>query len=125
MRIQIQQSAPPGQIEVIETEPGRQGAADQGVGTGAAAVAEPTGYEPPNKAANELLGEFYTKNPNELSAVKQAGLLRDWIAYPGDNGLAVTQIIYDMIESIVTGESDDMAGLQEEMVVEVSSLLPQ
>ncbi len=93
-------------------------------GAGAATVAETTGYMPPNKAANDLLGEFYKENPNKLTAVNQAGLLRDWIAYPGDNGLAITQVIYDMIESIVTGESDDMAALQEEMVEEVSDLLP-
>ena len=52
-------------------------------GAGAAAVAETTGYMPPNKAANELLGEFYKKNPNKHTAVRQAGLLREWIAYPG------------------------------------------
>ena len=94
-------------------------------GAGAATVAETTGYMPPNKAANELLGAFYSQNPNKLTAVKQAGLLRDWIAYPGDNGLAITQTIYDMIESIVTGESDDMASLQEAMVEEVNSMLPK
>jgi len=94
-------------------------------GPGAATVAETTGYMPPNKAANELLGEFYKNNPNKMTAVNQAGLLSDWIAYPGDNGLAITQVIYDMIESIVTGESDDMAALQEEMVEEVTDLLPK
>ena len=94
-----------------------------GVGA-AAAVAETTGYMPPNKAANELLSDFYANNPNKHTAVRQAGLLRDWIAYPGDNGLAITQVIYDQIESIVTGDSDDMAALQEEMVEEVSSMLP-
>ena len=54
-------------------------------GLGAAAVAETTGYMPPNKAANELLADFYA---NKHTAARQAGLLRDWIAYPGDNGLA-------------------------------------
>ena len=93
-------------------------------GVGAAAVAETTGYMPPNKAANELLGEFYKKNPNKHTAVRQAGLLREWIAYPGDKSLAITQVIYDYIESIVTGEADDMEALQEEMVEEVSAMLP-
>ena len=93
-------------------------------GVGAAAVAETTGYMPPNKAANELLADFYNANPNKHTAVRQAGLLRDWIAYPGDNGLAITQVIYDQIESIVIGDSDDMAALQEEIVEEVLSMLP-
>ena len=38
-------------------------------GTGAAAVAETTGYMPPNEAANELLADFYAKNPNKHTAV--------------------------------------------------------
>jgi len=94
-------------------------------GKGAAVVAETTGYMPPNKAANEMLGEFYEANPNKHTAVRQAGLLREWIAYPGDNSLAITQVIYDALESIVTGDADDMQDLQEELVEEVNSLMPK
>jgi len=93
-------------------------------GEGAAVVAETTGYIPPNTAANEMLGDFYKQNPNKHTAVRQAGLLREWIAYPGDNSLAITQVLYDGLESIVTGDSDDMAALQEELAEEVSSMLP-
>ena len=94
-------------------------------GVGAAAVAETTGYMPPNKAANELLADFYSKNPNKQTAVRQAGLLREWIAYPGKKSLAMTQVIYDYTESIVTGDADDMKELQMEMVEEVSAMLPK
>ena len=93
-------------------------------GIGASLVAETTGYIPPNKAANDLLTDFYANNPNKYTAVEQSGLLRDWIAYPGDNGLAITQVLYDGMESIVTGDSDDMAALQAELVEEVNDLLP-
>jgi multiple sugar transport system substrate-binding protein len=93
-------------------------------GPGAAVVAETTGYMPPNKAANALLVDFYENNPNKQTAVRQAGLLRDWIAYPGNQGLAITQVIYDYLEAIVIGEADDMQELQAEMVEEVSSMLP-
>jgi multiple sugar transport system substrate-binding protein len=93
-------------------------------GIGAALVAETTGYIPPNKAANDLLTDFYAQNPNKYTAVEQSGLLADWIAYPGDNGLAITQVLYDGMESIVTGDSNDMAALQEELVEEVNDLLP-
>ena len=48
----------------------------------------------------------------------------DWQAYPGDNGLAITQVIYDGIEGIVTGEYDDMEELQQELSEEVQDLLP-
>ncbi len=94
-------------------------------GVGAAAVAETTGYMPPNKAANEIiLADFYERNPNKQTAVDQLPLLRDWLAYPGDNGLAVTQVLYDGVEAIVTGDQDDMKALQEELVEEVNELLP-
>jgi multiple sugar transport system substrate-binding protein len=95
-------------------------------GEGAAEVAKTTGYMPPNKAANEIiLADFYKKNPNKQTAVDQLPLLRDWQAYPGENGLAITQVIYDKIEKIVTGEADDMKALQQELVEEVNELTPQ
>jgi multiple sugar transport system substrate-binding protein len=94
-------------------------------GEGAAEVARTTGYMPPNQAANEIiLKDFYSQNPAKATAVRQLPLLRDWQAYPGDNGLAVTQIIYDAIEGIVTGEYDDMEELQTELSEEVQDLLP-
>ena len=97
-----------------------------GSGEGAAEVAKTTGYMPPNKAANEIiLADFYKKNPNKQTAVDQLPLLRDWQAYPGENGLAITQVIYDKIEKIVTGEADDMKALQQELVEEVNELTPQ
>lgn len=94
-------------------------------GEGAADVARTTGYMPPNKAANEIiLKDFYTANPNKETAVRQLPLLREWQAYPGDNGLAVTQVIYDALEGIVSGEYNDMEELQEELTDEVQALLP-
>ena len=94
-------------------------------GEGAAEVARTTGYMPPNQAANEIiLKDFYSQHPNKETAVRQLPLLREWQAYPGDNGLAVTQVIYDGLEGIVTGEHDDMEVLQEELTEEVQELLP-
>lgn len=94
-------------------------------GQGAAEVAKTTGYMPPNKAANEIiLADFYAQNPNKQTAVDQLPLLRDWLAYPGDNGLAITQVIYDGIERIVTGDATDMKELQQELMEEISDLMP-
>ena len=93
-------------------------------GEGAAEVARTTGYMPPNRAANEIiLADFYEQNPAKATAVRQIALLREWQAYPGDNGLAATQVIYDGLEGIVTGEHEDMAALQEELTEEVQELL--
>ena len=94
-------------------------------GEGAADVARTTGYMPPNQAANEIiLADFYSENPAKATAVRQLPLLREWQAYPGDNGLAATQVIYDGIEGIVTGEFENMEELQEELTEEVQDLLP-
>ncbi|MEL7204952.1 MAG: extracellular solute-binding protein [Pseudomonadota bacterium] len=94
-------------------------------GEGAADVARTTGYMPPNQAANEIiLADFYAENPTKATAVRQLPLLREWQAYPGDNGLAATQVIYDALEGIVTGEYDDMEELQQELNEEVQDLLP-
>ena len=95
-------------------------------GEGAADVARTTGYMPPNKAANEIiLKDFYNQNPNKATAVRQLPLLREWQAYPGDNGLAVTQEVYDAIEGIVTEEFDDMEAVQAELTETVQDLLPE
>jgi len=95
-------------------------------GVGAAAVAQTTGYMPPNKAANDtILKDFYKKNPNKETAVRQLPLLREWMAYPGEKGLAITQVIYDGMEGIVVGEQNDMQALQKELVEEVGDLLPR
>jgi hypothetical protein len=60
-------------------------------GIGAAIVAETTGYVPRNKAANELLGDFYTKNYKKLTAVEQLLRRAERVADRGENGKAVTQ----------------------------------
>lgn len=93
-------------------------------GEGAADVARTTGYMPPNKAANELiLADFYKQNPNKETAVRELPLLREWQPYPGANGLAVTQVIYDGIETIVTGKANNMPALRDELQDEVTTLL--
>jgi multiple sugar transport system substrate-binding protein len=95
-------------------------------GLGAAAVAETTGYMPPNKAANDIiLKDFYAANPNKQTAVRQAGLLREWQAYPGDKGLAVTQVLYDAMEGILLGDHTDMNKLQAELQEEIGDMLPK
>jgi multiple sugar transport system substrate-binding protein len=95
-------------------------------GEGAADVARTTGYMPPNKAANEIiLKDFYAKNPTKATAVRQLPLLREWQAYPGDKGLAMTQLLYDGIERIVVGDANDMKALQAELTEESTDLLPK
>ncbi|MCG8558390.1 MAG: ABC transporter substrate-binding protein [Hyphomicrobiales bacterium] len=96
-------------------------------GRGAAIVAETTGYMPPNKKANEVvLKDFYAKNPNKFVAVKQLPLLREWYAFPGKNGLKITKIIEDALQSIATGERmNEPDKVLAEMSEKVQKLLPK
>lgn len=96
-------------------------------GQGAAQVALTTGYMPPNKAANEIiLKDFYDKNPNNFTAVKQLPLLRDWYAFPGENGLKITKVIEDAMQSIASRERiDEPEKVLQEMSEKVQALLPK
>jgi multiple sugar transport system substrate-binding protein len=96
-------------------------------GLGAAVVAETTGYMPPNKKANEVtLKDFYEKHPNHLIAVKQLPFLGNWYAFPGKNGLKITKVIFDDLQSITTGERTNEASMVlKDMVKEVQTLLPR
>jgi multiple sugar transport system substrate-binding protein len=96
-------------------------------GRGAAVVAQTTGYMPPNKKANEVyLKDFYRKHPNHMAAVKQLPLLRNWYAFPGKNGLKITDVIYDDMQSIVTGErAHEPDSVLMSMTRDVQKLLPR
>jgi len=96
-------------------------------GRGAAVVAQTTGYMPPNKKANEVyLKDFYSQHPTHMAAVKQLPLLRNWYAFPGKNGLKITDVIFDDMQSIVTGErSTEPEGVLSDMTRDVQKLLPK
>lgn len=94
---------------------------------GAAIMAETTGYMPPNKIANDVyLKDFYEKNPNNYTAVKQLGLLTKWYAFPGDNGLKITDVIKDHLNSIVSGARvKEPDAVLSDMSADVQKLLPR
>ena len=94
---------------------------------GAAIMAETTGYMPPNKVTNDVyLKDFYVKNPNNYTAVKQLPLLTKWYAFPGDNGLKITDVIKDHLNSIVTGtRTKEPDAVLADMTADVQKLLPR
>jgi len=94
---------------------------------GAAIMAETTGYMPPNKVANDVyLKDFYIKNPNNYTAVSQLALLTKWYAFPGDNGLKITDVIKDHLNSIVTGaRAKEPDAVLADMTADVQKLLPK
>lgn len=94
---------------------------------GAAIMARTTGYMPPNKKANDVyLKDFYTDNPNNYTAVSQVALLTKWYAFPGENGLKITDVIKDHLNSIITGaRAQEPEAVLADMTADVQKLLPR
>src|SRR5262245_30892467 len=94
---------------------------------GAAIMAETTGYMPPNKVANDVyLKDFYVKNPNNYTAVKQLPLLTGWYAFPGDNGLKITDVLKDHMNSIFSGaRAKEPDAVLADMATDTQKLLPK
>ncbi|MFN3481956.1 MAG: ABC transporter substrate-binding protein [Rhabdaerophilum calidifontis] len=92
----------------------------------AAIVARTTGYMPPNKKANEVyLKDFYVQNPNNYTAVSQLALLTKWYAFPGENGLKITDVIKDHLNSIIIGKrANEPEKVLADMAADVQKLLP-
>ncbi|MHB8948640.1 MAG: ABC transporter substrate-binding protein [Rhodoferax sp.] len=75
---------------------------------GATAMVKATGYFPANTIpANDpdMLKPFYAQNPNHLTAVKQLPVLTGWYAFPGENGLKITDVIKDRLQTVVSKEA--------------------
>ncbi|MDM7947911.1 MAG: ABC transporter substrate-binding protein [Oceanibaculum nanhaiense] len=94
---------------------------------GASIMAKTTGYMPPNKVANDVyLKDFYVQNPNNYTAVKQLPILTKWYAFPGENGLKITDVIKDHMNSIVTrSRSGEPEKVLKDMTRDVQKLLPK
>ncbi len=94
---------------------------------GAAIMAKTTGYMPPNKVANEVhMKDFYKENPNHYTAVLQLPYLTGWYAFPGENGLKITDVIKDHLQSIVSGQrAAEPRKVLGEMTQDVQKLLPR
>ena len=94
---------------------------------GASIMAKTTGYMPPNKVANDVyLKDFYVQNPNNYTAVKQLPILTKLYAFPGENGLKITDVIKDHLNSIITGtRANEPEKVLQDMARDVQKLLPK
>lgn len=85
-----------------------------------------TGYMPPNQVANAKLSDFYKNKPNHLTAVSELPWMDTWVAFPGANGLKITDVINDELYSIVSGKrakGDEPKAVLKEMTQKVNKLL--
>ena len=93
----------------------------------AAYVASHTGYAPANALAAsdpKYLGDFYKSKPNHLANMRQLDVVTQWYGFPGDNGLKITDVIADHLQSVVNGAAKPDDALKM-MVEDVQRLLPR
>ncbi|GGA86378.1 ABC transporter substrate-binding protein [Brucella endophytica] len=94
---------------------------------GASVVVPGTGYVPNNELAAkspEYLGDFYKKNPLFQASLNQMPLMVPWYAFPGSNGVKVTQTIVDNLSRIVDQSATPQEAL-EDAAADVQDLLPR
>ncbi|MEB2843141.1 extracellular solute-binding protein [Rhizobiales bacterium RZME27] len=94
---------------------------------GASVVVPGTGYVPNNELAAkspEYLGDFYAKNPLFQAGLKQMPRMIPWYAFPGSNGVRVTQTIVDNSSRVVDQSAKPEEAL-DDAAKEVKRLLPR
>ena len=94
---------------------------------GASVVVPGTGYVPNNELAAkspEYLGDFYAKNPLFRAGLEQMPKMRPWYAFPGSNGVKVTQTIVDNLSRVVEQSATPEEALAD-AADEVQKLLPR
>lgn len=115
---------------ITSTDPAKRKAAWEMVkywtgAKGGAVMVQNTGYMAPNKQAAAQLADFYANNRNQFTAVAQLPYLTNWYAFPGDNGLKITDVIKDRLQSVMDGtrtaEADKVLA---DMARDVQALLP-
>jgi multiple sugar transport system substrate-binding protein len=85
------------------------------------------GYMPTNtKAVTDpaLLGKFYEEQPLFAESAKLVPYLTGWYAYPGENGLKITDAIKRALAGLYEGRTNANAAMTE-MTDSVQSLLPK
>ena len=100
-------------VMVFAKDPQKQKAAWQYVKfvTGPVAqtlMVQHTGYMPSNRIAiegPEHLADFYRRNPNHMTSIRQLPRMTGWYAFPGRNALKVTDVIKDHMQTVVTRQA--------------------
>ncbi|PRD51625.1 ABC transporter substrate-binding protein [Phyllobacterium myrsinacearum] len=94
---------------------------------GASVVVPGTGYVPNNELAAkspEYLADFYKQNPLFQAGLNQMNRMIPWYAFPGTNGVKVTQTIVDNLSRVVEQSATPQEALNN-AADEVQKLLPR
>ncbi|WP_461209436.1 ABC transporter substrate-binding protein [Desulfocurvus sp. DL9XJH121] len=90
---------------------------------GAKVVGMETGYMAPNAKAKEALKGFLDSNPNVSQVYALQPYMTGWYAFPGKNGLKITELLYDAMEKAVTTDRDTRE-LCDEVNARIQKLVP-
>ena len=94
---------------------------------GATIMVKGTGYFPANALPAKdakMLGDFYAQNPNHRVAIGQLPAMTAWYAFPGENGLKITDVIKDHLQSVVNQSTKPEDALKK-MTSDTQALLPK
>jgi multiple sugar transport system substrate-binding protein len=94
---------------------------------GATIMVKGTGYFPANAIPAKdpkMLGDFYAQNPNHRVAIGQLPAMTAWYAFPGENGLKITDVIKDHLQSVVNQSAKPEDALKK-MTADTQALLPK
>jgi multiple sugar transport system substrate-binding protein len=94
---------------------------------GGTTMVQDTGYFPANTLPIDdpaRLKPFYAANPNHMTAIKQLALLTGWYAFPGENGLKITDVIKDHLQTVISQSAQPKPAL-DAMANDVQALLPR
>ncbi|WP_455273767.1 ABC transporter substrate-binding protein [Rhizobium herbae] len=94
---------------------------------GASVVVPGTGYVPNNELAAgspDYLGTFYKENPLFRAGLEQMPLMKPWYAFPGSNGVKVTQTIVENLSRVVEQSATPQEALTD-AAADVEDLLPR
>ncbi|WP_416797693.1 ABC transporter substrate-binding protein [Ciceribacter azotifigens] len=94
---------------------------------GASVVVPGTGYVPNNELAAkspDYLGNFYKEDPLFRAGLEQMPLMQPWYAFPGSNGVKVTQTIVENLSRVVEQSAEPKEAL-DDAAAEVEGLLPR
>ncbi|MEO0823617.1 MAG: ABC transporter substrate-binding protein, partial [Pseudomonadota bacterium] len=70
--------------------------------TGQQMMTRATGYMPSNDLAVKALADFYEVSPQHAASLAQLPIMTGWYAFPGENALKITDVIYSQLEAVVT-----------------------
>lgn len=94
---------------------------------GATMMVRATGYMPATTIPaqrKEMLADFYAQNPNHLVSIRQQDVITGWYAFPGQNALRITDVIYDHLQTVVARREPPEAVLSK-MAADVQGLIPR